>query len=167
VLHIDASDLSTYMGIPGQYTHEQMRAAFETSRPSIERRRVTARQWGSAAAAGFPELVIAARRALPDWRLRCRLHPQRRPRRREAVTRAEIVGSWYSSGRVYRAGRGSLSVLADYIGPHKIIWATDYPHSDGFFPGAPQMIGMRLEPLSPEARHQVMAGGAMAFYGLH
>jgi len=32
---------------------------------------------------------------------------------------------------------GSLSVLADYIGPHKIMWATDYPHSDGFFPGAP------------------------------
>jgi hypothetical protein len=25
---------------------------------------------------------------------------------------------------------GSLSVLADYIGPHKIMWATDYPTSD-------------------------------------
>src|SRR5678816_4353268 len=35
---------------------------------------------------------------------------------------------------------GSLSVLADYIGPHKILWATDYPHPDGFFPGAPKMI---------------------------
>ena len=32
---------------------------------------------------------------------------------------------------------GSLRVLADYIGPHKILWATDYPHPDGFFPGAP------------------------------
>jgi 2-keto-3-deoxy-L-rhamnonate aldolase RhmA len=28
-LHIGASDLSTEMGIPGQYTHERMRAAFE------------------------------------------------------------------------------------------------------------------------------------------
>jgi hypothetical protein len=27
----------------------------------------------------------------------------------------------------------SLSVLADDIGPHEIMWATDYPHSDGFF----------------------------------
>jgi uncharacterized protein len=61
---------------------------------------------------------------------------------------------------------GSLSVLADYIGPHKIMWATDYPHSDGFFPGAPQMIRERLEPLSPAAQHQVLAGGAMGFYGL-
>ena len=32
-----------------------------------------------------PELALAARRALPDRRLRCRLHPQRRPRRREAA----------------------------------------------------------------------------------
>jgi hypothetical protein len=36
--------------------------------------------------------------------------------------------------------------LADYIGPHKIMLATDYPRSDGFFPGAPQMIGERIWP---------------------
>jgi len=30
----------------------------------------------------------------------------------------------------------SLEVLAEYIGPHKILWVTDYPHRDGFFPGA-------------------------------
>src|SRR5207302_1952975 len=35
---------------------------------------------------------------------------------------------------------GSIKALADYIGPHKILWATDYPHPDGFFPGAPKMI---------------------------
>jgi predicted TIM-barrel fold metal-dependent hydrolase len=58
---------------------------------------------------------------------------------------------------------GSISVLADYTGPHKIMWATDYPHSDGFFPGAPEMIRERLEPLSPEVQHQVLAGGAMGF----
>src|SRR6266705_2076306 len=40
---------------------------------------------------------------------------------------------------------GSLSVLADYIGPHKILWATDYPHPDGFFPGAPKLIADRPE----------------------
>jgi hypothetical protein len=49
--------------------------------------------------------------------------------------------------------------LANYIGPHKIMWATDYPHSDGFFPGAPQMIGERIGLLSPEARHQVNGRG--------
>jgi predicted TIM-barrel fold metal-dependent hydrolase len=30
---------------------------------------------------------------------------------------------------------GSLKVLAEYIGPNKILWATDYPHRDGFFRG--------------------------------
>ncbi len=61
---------------------------------------------------------------------------------------------------------GSLSVLADYIGPNKIMWATDYPHSDGFFPGAPAMVRERLKNVSPETRHGVMAGGALGFYGL-
>jgi len=62
---------------------------------------------------------------------------------------------------------GSLKVLAEYVGPHKIMWATDYPHPDGFFPGAPAMIAKQLEGLSTETRHQVMAGGAMGFYGLN
>jgi len=62
---------------------------------------------------------------------------------------------------------GSLRVLADYIGPHKILWATDYPHPDGFFPGAPDMVRKNLEGLSEETRRQVMAGGAKAFYNLH
>jgi uncharacterized protein len=60
---------------------------------------------------------------------------------------------------------GSLSVLADYIGPHKILWATDYPHPDGFFPGAPKLIADRRE-LSPETKRQILAGGAMGFYKL-
>jgi predicted TIM-barrel fold metal-dependent hydrolase len=62
---------------------------------------------------------------------------------------------------------GSLKVLADYVGPHKIMWATDYPHPDGFFPGAPKMIEKQLAGLSAETKRQVMAGGAMGFYGLH
>ena len=62
---------------------------------------------------------------------------------------------------------GSLNVLADYVGPNKIMWATDYPHQDGFFPGAPDMIRKRLGPLSSEAKHQVLAGGALGFYGMN
>ena len=45
---------------------------------------------------------------------------------------------------------GSIGALADYIGPHKILWATDYPHRDGFFPGAPEMLKERHE--GPVAR---------------
>jgi predicted TIM-barrel fold metal-dependent hydrolase len=59
----------------------------------------------------------------------------------------------------------SLDVLADYIGPHKILWATDYPHPDGFFPGAPAMIANRAK-LSAATKREILAGGAMRFYGL-
>jgi predicted TIM-barrel fold metal-dependent hydrolase len=59
----------------------------------------------------------------------------------------------------------SLDVLADYIGPHKILWATDYPHPDGFFPGAPKMIADRPG-LSAATKREVLGGGARRFYGL-
>jgi predicted TIM-barrel fold metal-dependent hydrolase len=59
----------------------------------------------------------------------------------------------------------SLAVLADYIGPHKILWATDYPHPDGFFPGAPKMIADRPG-LSETTRREILGGGARRFYGL-
>jgi predicted TIM-barrel fold metal-dependent hydrolase len=62
---------------------------------------------------------------------------------------------------------GSLHVLADYVGPNKIMWATDYPHPDGFFPGAPDMVMKQLEGLSAETKHGVMAGGALSFYGMN
>src|SRR5881398_1724797 len=62
---------------------------------------------------------------------------------------------------------GSLKVLADYIGPHKILWATDYPHPDGFFPGAPDMVRKQLEGASALTKQQVMAEGAQSFYGLN
>jgi len=61
----------------------------------------------------------------------------------------------------------SLGVLAEYIGPHKILWATDYPHPDGFFPGAPDMMRGLLGNASATTRDQIMAGSAKAFYGLH
>jgi uncharacterized protein len=60
---------------------------------------------------------------------------------------------------------GSLTVLADYIGPHKILWATDYPHPDGFFPGAPKLIADRPG-LSAATKREILAGGAKRFYGL-
>jgi predicted TIM-barrel fold metal-dependent hydrolase len=62
---------------------------------------------------------------------------------------------------------GSLAHLAEYVGPDRIMWATDYPHPDGFFPGAPAMVQEKIKGLSPAAKRQVMAGGAMAFYGLN
>ena len=60
----------------------------------------------------------------------------------------------------------SIAAHATHLGAQHILWATDYPHRDGIFPGAPTMLADRLMGVSPETRHQVMAGGAMKFYGL-
>jgi uncharacterized protein len=61
---------------------------------------------------------------------------------------------------------GILSVLADYIGADRILCATDYPHPDGFFPGAPEMMRLLLKNTSPETVSKVMAGGALNFCGM-
>ena len=62
-----------------------------------------------------------------------------------------------------RAGGRFAQALADYIGSEHILWATDYPHPDGF-PDAPNMIkGMGLP---PETLANVLAAGARRFYGL-
>ena len=60
-----------------------------------------------------------------------------------------------------------LKPLAEFIGPEKILWATDYPHPDGFFPGAPKMVRDLLGNVSAKTQHEIMAGSAMKFYGLH
>ena len=57
----------------------------------------------------------------------------------------------------------SLILLADYIGADNILWATDYPHFDGFT-GAPDMI--KAMGLPPVTLAQVLASGAMRYYGL-
>lgn len=59
---------------------------------------------------------------------------------------------------------GTIAYAAEYLGASKILWATDYPHSDGFFPGAPQMVARQIP---QDIRRQVLAQGAIDFYGLH
>jgi uncharacterized protein len=59
---------------------------------------------------------------------------------------------------------GTLKVLAEYLGPETILWATDYPHLDGFW-GAAKMIKKMGMPPATEAA--VLAGGAKRFYNLN
>jgi len=58
---------------------------------------------------------------------------------------------------------GSLKHLAEYIGSENILWATDYPHLDGFT-DAPGMI--KRMGLAPATLHNVLAVGAKRYYNL-
>jgi uncharacterized protein len=60
----------------------------------------------------------------------------------------------------------TLGLLATMVGPHKIMWATDYPHVDGFFPGAPAMIKEQISGLSQDAQRQILGEGALKYYGI-
>jgi len=55
----------------------------------------------------------------------------------------------------------SLPLLADFIGRNSILWASDYPHCDGFTdaPGLLRKLGM-----SKELYDDIMVRGAKRFY---
>lgn len=63
----------------------------------------------------------------------------------------------------YEPVEGSLPYLINYVGADRILWATDYPHPDGFFPGAPAMIA---EKLTAEQRRLVLGESAKQLYKL-
>ena len=60
--------------------------------------------------------------------------------------------------------RSRCKLLADYIGSDNILWATDYPHLDGF-PDAPNMIKPMGMP--PQTLANILAGGAKRYYALN
>lgn len=63
----------------------------------------------------------------------------------------------------YEPTEKSLALLAEMLGPKNILWATDYPHADGFW-GAVKMI--KRMGLSPEVEKGVLLDGAKRFYGI-
>ena len=57
----------------------------------------------------------------------------------------------------------SLPMVADIVGRKNILWATDYPHSDGF----PDAVGyLRRMNMPADLLSDVLATGAKRFYGL-
>jgi predicted TIM-barrel fold metal-dependent hydrolase len=63
----------------------------------------------------------------------------------------------------YEPTERTLGLLADALGPTNILWATDYPHVDGFR-GAVKMI--RRMGLKPQTETAVLGEGAKRFYGV-
>jgi predicted TIM-barrel fold metal-dependent hydrolase len=59
---------------------------------------------------------------------------------------------------------GTLPLLADYIGRDNILWATDYPHSDGFT-DAPGLL--RKLAMPADMYRDIMQAGAKRFYHLN
>jgi predicted TIM-barrel fold metal-dependent hydrolase len=58
---------------------------------------------------------------------------------------------------------GTLAPLADYLGPKNVLWASDYPHADGF-PQARAII--ERQGLAETARRAILAESAIRFYNM-
>ena len=72
------------------------------------------------------------------------------------VTAVEAVGSAVAR---MRATNGQINAVVDDLGEAALREAE--AHDKAMSAGGP------IGPLSPEAKHQVLAGGALGFYGLH
>jgi uncharacterized protein len=60
----------------------------------------------------------------------------------------------------------TLAVHAEHCGPETILWATDYPHPDGTFPGAVEKIRGAISTLESAAQRCVLGENARRLYAL-
>ena len=58
---------------------------------------------------------------------------------------------------------GLAQVLADY--PDSVVFASDYPHADGIFPGATKEL-LETDQLDHDARYRILRGNALRLYAL-
>ena len=60
----------------------------------------------------------------------------------------------------------TLPRVADLIGEDRIIWASDFPHSDAVYPGSVKALEDTIAPLSDAVKDQIRGSNAVAAYGL-
>lgn len=56
-----------------------------------------------------------------------------------------------------------LGVLVDYVGPDRLVWASDYPHPDAHFPGMLDEL-YEAEGLTDEDRRSILSRNPLALY---
>ena len=55
---------------------------------------------------------------------------------------------------------------ARWLGADRIIWGSDYPHPDAFFPGFVKMLDENIAPLSPDEQIRIRGRNSADFYRL-
>ncbi|HUV09630.1 MAG TPA: amidohydrolase family protein [Acidimicrobiia bacterium] len=65
----------------------------------------------------------------------------------------------------FEAEEWNLAACAEFLGPDRVLWASDYPHPE-YHPGIVDELRARLEPLDAAARSRVLGTNAVEAYGL-
>ncbi len=60
----------------------------------------------------------------------------------------------------------ALPLTAQWLGAERIIWGTDFPHPDAFYPGFVKMLNESIGTLSPADQERVRGLNAIDFYKL-
>ena len=60
----------------------------------------------------------------------------------------------------------TLVPTVELLGDDRILWATDFPHLDGVYPGAAKALFDTIAPLPAGSRDRIAGGNAVAAYGL-
>jgi predicted TIM-barrel fold metal-dependent hydrolase len=58
------------------------------------------------------------------------------------------------------------SIVAHSIGSDRLLWGSDYPHSEGLFPRSREVFADRTAGLDERARRQIATDNAAALYGI-
>lgn len=66
----------------------------------------------------------------------------------------------------YEIDEPTLPALADYIGPSRIVWGSDYPHHDATFPGAVETLRRTMSPLPVDVQARILGENARDLYRL-
>jgi len=59
-----------------------------------------------------------------------------------------------------------LKLAADWLGHERIIWGSDFPHPDAFYPGFVGMLNENLASLDPIAQERIRGLNAVEYYRL-
>ena len=56
--------------------------------------------------------------------------------------------------------------LAGMLGPHQLMWANDFPHSDSTWPWSQEVLAEQTAGMDPVLRERIVRGNVAEFYGL-
>lgn len=60
----------------------------------------------------------------------------------------------------------TLPAAVEFLGDDRILWASDFPHLDGIYPGAVKALEENTSGLSESSRERIAGANALAAYGL-
>ena len=63
-------------------------------------------------------------------------------------------------------GERTMGALTRFIGDERMIWASDFPHSDAKYPGVVGELREHTEDMSPTSRRKLFGENALRLYGI-